>query len=53
MQETFGGTLKKEDIFIYFGPNERRIGKQFLGDPSVEEAALKLSDFSVLGWLER
>ncbi|CAK0782072.1 hypothetical protein CVIRNUC_005546 [Coccomyxa viridis] len=51
--ETFGGTLKKEDISIYFGPNERRIGKQFLGDPSVEEAVLKLKDFSVLGWLER
>ena len=53
MQETFGGTLKKEDISIYFGPNERRIGKQFLGDPSVEEAVLKLKDFSVLSWLER
>ena len=53
MQETFGGNMKKEDIYLYFGPNERRIGTQFLGDPSVQEAALTLSDFSVLGWLER
>ena len=53
MQDTFGGTLTGDDINIYFGPNERRIGKQFLGDPTVDEAALKLAEFSVLGWIER
>ena len=53
MQDTFGGTLTSDDINIYFGPNERRIGKQFLGDPTVDEAALKLAEFSVLGWIER
>lgn len=53
MQETYGGKLTSDDINIYFGPNERRIGKQFEGDPTVDEAALKLADFSVLGWIER
>ena len=53
MQEIYGGKLTSDDINIYFGPNERRIGKQFEGDPTVDEAALKLADFSVLGWIER
>ena len=29
------------------------MGKQFLGDPSVDEAAVKLSQFSMLAWLQR
>ena len=53
MQKTFGGNLTKDDVLIYFGPNERRIGKQYLGDPTVDEATQKLGDFSVLAWLER
>lgn len=52
-QESFGGSMTKDQIMVYFGPNERRIGKQFLGDPTVDEAALKLSDFTMLAWLER
>ena len=38
---------------IYFGPNERMIGRQFQGDPTVDEATQQLREFSVLGWLER
>ena len=53
MQKTFGGNLTRDDVLIYFGPNERRIGKQYLGDPTVDEATQKLGDFSVLAWLER
>ena len=45
--------MKKDQLLLYFGPNERRVGKQFLGDPSVDEAALKLSQFFILPWLQR
>ena len=38
---------------IYFGPNERMVGRQFQGDPTVDEATQQLREFSVLGWLER
>ena len=53
LQVAFNGKVKKDLLLLYFGPNERRVGKQFLGDPSVDEAALKMSQFSILPWLQR
>ncbi|CAL8466986.1 g6522 [Coccomyxa elongata] len=51
--EAFGGTISRDQLLLYFGPNERCIGKQYLGDPTVDESAQTLSQFSVLGWLKR
>ena len=53
LQAAFKGKVTKDQLLLYFGPNERRVGKQFLGDPSVDEAALKLSQFFILPWLQR
>ena len=38
---------------LFFGPNERKMGKQFVADPSMDDAKLTLRDFSCLAWLER
>lgn len=51
--ESLGGTLSAEDLFLTFGPNERKLGRQYLGDPTVDERKLPLSSFSVLAWLQR
>ena len=53
MQAAFGSSVTPDHLQLYFGPNERRVGKQFLGDPSVDEAVVKLSHFSILAWLQR
>lgn len=53
MQEAFGGALKADNLQLYFGPNDRKIGRQFEGDPNVDEKALTLAGFSVLPWLQR
>lgn len=38
---------------LFFGPNARRMGSQYMGDPAGEDAALRLADFSALAWLAR
>lgn len=48
-----GGQLSADDILLSFGPVDRKLGRQFRGDPMVDERALLLKDFSVLGWMER
>lgn len=53
LQETFGGSLTADSIFLYFGPNDKKLGRQFAGDPNVDEKALTLAGFSVLPWLDR
>jgi hypothetical protein len=53
LQAAFGGRVSADQLQLFFGPNERRVGKEFLGDPSVDDAALRLSQFSMLGWLQR
>lgn len=35
------------------GPNDRKLGKQYVGDPSVDESKLLLSQYSLLQWVER
>jgi hypothetical protein len=52
-QAAFGGSLTPESIFLYFGPNDKKIGRQFADDPNVDEKVLTLAGFSVLPWLER
>ena len=51
--EAAGGSLKAQDLFLSFGPNDRKMGCQFRGDPTVDESKLLLSQFSVLQWLDR
>jgi hypothetical protein len=53
IQEAFGGSLTPDSIFLYFGPNDKKIGRQFAGDPNVDEKVLTLAGFSVLPWLDR
>lgn len=53
LQEAFGGKVTKDQLLLYFGPNERRIGRHYRGDPTVDESKQTLSQFSVLGWLQR
>ncbi len=48
-----GHSLTADDLFLSFGPNDRKLGRQFQRDPNVDEKTLLLSSFSVLSWLER
>jgi len=48
-----GGSITADDLFLSFGPNDRKMGKQYKGDPTVDETKLTLSQYSVLSWLER
>ena len=48
-----GGRLTANDILLSFGPNDRKLGRQYVDDPTVNEEELKLEQFSVLDWLER
>lgn len=48
-----GGTATPDDLLLSFGPNDRKMGKQYKGDPTVDETALQLSKFSVLSWFQR
>lgn len=45
--------MTPDKIFLYFGPNDKKIGRQFEGDPNVDEEELTLAKFSVLPWLDR
>lgn len=35
------------------GPNDRKLGKQYVGDPTVDETQLLLGQYSLLQWVER
>ena len=48
-----GGDVTADDLLLAFGPNDRKMGKQYKGDPTVDETAMHLSSFSVLAWLQR
>jgi len=48
-----GGSITASDLLLSFGPNDRKIGKQYQGDPTVDESKLHLSSYSVLAWIER
>ncbi|KAL4435025.1 hypothetical protein ABPG77_003850 [Micractinium sp. CCAP 211/92] len=48
-----GGAVTADDLLLEFGPNDRRLGRQYAKDPSVDESQLKLSQYSLLAWLER
>lgn len=51
--EAFGGQVKPDDLLLQFSPNDRKLGRQYVNDPTVDESSLKLKDFWVLEWLER
>ena len=52
-QAAKGGKLTAEHIHLTFGPSDKFIGKQYQGDPNVNEAALTLAPFSVITWLKQ
>lgn len=51
--ESIGGQVRPEDLLLQFSPNDRKLGRQYVNDPTVDETSLKLKDFWVLEWLER
>ena len=53
LQAAFAGKVTADQLLLYFGPNERKMGKQFTADPSMDDRKLTLKDFSCLPWLER
>lgn len=48
-----GGAITADDLLLAFGPNDRKIGRQYARDPTVDESKLLLSQFSLLAWIER
>jgi hypothetical protein len=48
-----GGKITPDDILLSFPSNDRKLGKQYLKDPTVDESTLLLNQFSILPWLER
>mmetsp|Transcript_8138 Transcript_8138/g.23359 ORF Transcript_8138/g.23359 Transcript_8138/m.23359 type:complete len:192 (-) Transcript_8138:74-649(-) len=46
-------SIPPEEIKVMFGPNDVHIGKEYIGDPYIDEAKLMLSQFSFLKWVER
>lgn len=53
MQAQYDGKLPVDQILLSFGPVEARMGKQFTGDPSVDENKQLMQHFSVLQWLQQ
>jgi hypothetical protein len=52
-QEAMHGAIPPEDIRVTFGPNDVHIGKEYKGDPYINETKLKISDFTFLEWMDR
>jgi hypothetical protein len=48
-----GGSVTADDLMLVFGPVDRKLGRQYRGDPTVDDTKLTLAQFSVLDWLER
>ena len=45
--------LSPDDLMLQFGPNDRKLGRQYVGDPAVDESTLLVGTYSFLGWIER
>ena len=45
--------MTPDRLMLFFGPNARRMGSQYFGDPAGEDTVLRLGDFSALEWLTR
>lgn len=52
-EEGSKGSLTGKELLLSFGPNDRKMGCQYKGDPTVDEKKITLAQFSVLEWLER
>ena len=48
-----GGAVTADDLLLLFGPNDRKIGRQYVEDPTVDEEKLKLEQYSLLAWVQR
>lgn len=48
-----GGAVTADDLLLLFGPNDRKIGRQYVKDPTVDDAKLLLGQYSLLAWLQR
>lgn len=45
--------MSADHLQLYFGPNDRKIGRQFENDPNVAEDIQTLAEYSILPWLQR
>jgi hypothetical protein len=48
-----GGTVAAADLLLCFGPNDRKIGRQYVNDPTLDENKVKVQQYSILGWIQR
>jgi hypothetical protein len=48
-----GGLVSADDLQLAFGPVDRKIGRQYQGDPIVDESKLKLEHYTLLEWIQR
>mmetsp|Transcript_23949 Transcript_23949/g.60257 ORF Transcript_23949/g.60257 Transcript_23949/m.60257 type:complete len:196 (+) Transcript_23949:300-887(+) len=53
ISDALSGALPPEDIRVYFAPVDLHIGKEYKGDPYVDEKKLKVADFSFLSWMDK
>ena len=51
--EAAGGSITADDLMLSFGPNDRKMGRQYVADPTVNEDEIKLAQYSVLSWIKR
>jgi len=51
--QAVGGAMTADDLLLAFGPNDRKMGRQYKGDPTVDESKILLDQYSVLAWLQR
>lgn len=51
--QAVGGAVTADDLLLAFGPNDRKMGRQYKGDPTVDENKILLEQYSVLAWLQR
>lgn len=51
--DAVGGQLGPGDMLLQFGPNDRKLGRQYVDDPTVDETTLTMNMFWILEWLER
>lgn len=53
LQAAFGGKVRHQDLQLYFSPTNAIMGQQYADDPAVEEASIKMSQYSCLSWLQK
>mmetsp|Transcript_43033 Transcript_43033/g.137477 ORF Transcript_43033/g.137477 Transcript_43033/m.137477 type:complete len:197 (-) Transcript_43033:359-949(-) len=51
--EKTNGAVSADMLMLQFGPNEKTMGAAYQGDPSMDESATTISQYSCLLWLDQ